>query len=161
MPDNGPVWLTHVTEFTQKYGLSGASVNILRSCIEDSTCLCVSMCFFSAVSFFFFFQIEPPPHSVFPAEEACEVVRKLCQSEIEGRAILRFHSVNWNTSIFQILILGFSLQHAESWQHASSRIVSSKFGEEPGCVVEASYYIAFFANKDQVFQGMQYSNVSK
>lgn len=39
-------------------------------------------------------EIEPPPHSEFPAEEACEVVRKLCQSEIKGRAILRFHSVN-------------------------------------------------------------------
>jgi len=39
-------------------------------------------------------EIEPPPHSVFPAEEACEVMRKLCQSEIQGRAILRFHSTN-------------------------------------------------------------------
>ncbi|KAI8431197.1 hypothetical protein MSG28_001235 [Choristoneura fumiferana] len=38
-------------------------------------------------------EIEPPPHSVFPAEEAQEVVRKLCNSEIKGRAILRFHNV--------------------------------------------------------------------
>ncbi|PSN56316.1 hypothetical protein C0J52_07519 [Blattella germanica] len=39
-------------------------------------------------------EIEPPPHSEFPAEEACEVVKKLCQSEIQGRAILRFHSID-------------------------------------------------------------------
>ncbi|GLV40739.1 Death resistor Adh domain containing target [Carabus blaptoides fortunei] len=38
-------------------------------------------------------EIEPPPHTVFPADQACEVVRKLCQSEIPGRAILRFHDV--------------------------------------------------------------------
>lgn len=37
--------------------------------------------------------IEPPPHSVYPAEEAAEVVRKLCNSEIKGRAILKFHNV--------------------------------------------------------------------
>ncbi|XP_077258978.1 death resistor Adh domain containing target isoform X2 [Temnothorax americanus] len=35
--------------------------------------------------------IEPPPYTVYPAEEALEVVRKLCHSEIEGRAILRFY----------------------------------------------------------------------
>lgn len=35
-------------------------------------------------------EIEPPPHTVFPIEEASEVVRKLCNSEITGRAILRF-----------------------------------------------------------------------
>lgn len=39
-------------------------------------------------------EIEPPPHSVFPAEEAQEVVRKLCNSEINGRAILKFHNVD-------------------------------------------------------------------
>lgn len=38
-------------------------------------------------------QLEPPPHSVFPAEEAQEVVRKLCLSEIPGRAILKFHDI--------------------------------------------------------------------
>ncbi|CAG9558586.1 unnamed protein product [Danaus chrysippus] len=38
--------------------------------------------------------IEPPPHSVFPAEEAQEVVRKLCNSEIKGRAILKFHDID-------------------------------------------------------------------
>jgi len=37
--------------------------------------------------------IEPPPHSVFPADDAQEVVRKLCQSEIPGRAILKFHDI--------------------------------------------------------------------
>lgn len=39
------------------------------------------------------FQIESPPHSVFPFDEAQEVVRKLCQSEIPGRAILKFHDI--------------------------------------------------------------------
>ncbi|XP_045531406.1 uncharacterized protein LOC123718716 [Pieris brassicae] len=39
-------------------------------------------------------EIEPPPHSVFPADEAQEVVRKLCNSEIQGRAILKFHDVD-------------------------------------------------------------------
>ncbi|XP_013199487.1 quinone oxidoreductase [Amyelois transitella] len=39
-------------------------------------------------------EIEPPPHSVFPAEDAQEVVRKLCNSEIQGRAILKFHNVD-------------------------------------------------------------------
>lgn len=39
-------------------------------------------------------EIEPPPHSVFPSEEAQEVVRKLCNSEIKGRAILKFHNVD-------------------------------------------------------------------
>lgn len=38
-------------------------------------------------------EIEPPPHSVFPFEEAAEVVRKLCKSEIPGRAILKFHDI--------------------------------------------------------------------
>lgn len=42
---------------------------------------------------FIYFQIESPPHSVFPCEEATEVVRKLCQSEIPGRAILKFHDI--------------------------------------------------------------------
>ncbi|XP_066582919.1 uncharacterized protein Drat isoform X2 [Prorops nasuta] len=36
-------------------------------------------------------QIEPPPHTVYPAEEAIDVVHKLCHSEIHGRAILRFY----------------------------------------------------------------------
>lgn len=36
-------------------------------------------------------KIEPPPHTVYPAEEALDVVQKLCHSEIQGRAILRFY----------------------------------------------------------------------
>ncbi|XP_003695559.1 uncharacterized protein LOC100865507 isoform X1 [Apis florea] len=36
-------------------------------------------------------EIEPPPHTVYPAEEVLDVVRKLCHSEIQGRAILRFY----------------------------------------------------------------------
>lgn len=36
-------------------------------------------------------EIEPPPHTVYPAEEAMDVVHKLCHSEIQGRAILRFY----------------------------------------------------------------------
>ncbi|CAD6201190.1 GSCOCG00000001001-RA-CDS [Cotesia congregata] len=36
-------------------------------------------------------KIEPPPHTVYPAEQAMDVVHKLCHSEIQGRAILRFH----------------------------------------------------------------------
>lgn len=36
-------------------------------------------------------KIEPPPHSVYPAEDVLDVVRKLCHSEIQGRAILRFY----------------------------------------------------------------------
>ncbi len=39
-----------------------------------------------------YFQVKPPPHSVFPAEEASDVINKLCKSEIPGRAILQFHS---------------------------------------------------------------------
>ncbi|CAL8129650.1 unnamed protein product [Orchesella dallaii] len=39
-------------------------------------------------------EISPPPHTVFPAEQAREVIRKLCNSEIQGRAILRFHSID-------------------------------------------------------------------
>ncbi|XP_031638426.1 zinc-type alcohol dehydrogenase-like protein C1773.06c isoform X2 [Contarinia nasturtii] len=38
-------------------------------------------------------EIEPPPHSVFPFDDAQEVVRKLCHSEIPGRAILKFHDI--------------------------------------------------------------------
>ncbi|XP_001361398.2 zinc-type alcohol dehydrogenase-like protein C1773.06c isoform X1 [Drosophila pseudoobscura] len=38
-------------------------------------------------------KIEPPPHSVFPCEQAAEVIQKLCNSEIPGRAILRFHDI--------------------------------------------------------------------
>nr|XP_034172300.1 quinone oxidoreductase isoform X2 [Osmia lignaria] len=36
-------------------------------------------------------KIEPPPHTVYPAEDVMDVVRKLCHSEIQGRAILRFY----------------------------------------------------------------------
>ncbi|XP_076667735.1 death resistor Adh domain containing target isoform X2 [Andrena cerasifolii] len=36
-------------------------------------------------------EIEPPPHTVYPAEEVLDVVHKLCLSEIQGRAILRFY----------------------------------------------------------------------
>ncbi|KAK1127250.1 hypothetical protein K0M31_003794 [Melipona bicolor] len=36
-------------------------------------------------------EIEPPPHTVYPAEDVLDVVRKLCHSEIQGRAILRFY----------------------------------------------------------------------
>jgi D-arabinose 1-dehydrogenase-like Zn-dependent alcohol dehydrogenase len=38
-------------------------------------------------------EILPPPHTVFPCEEASEVVRKLVNSEIPGRAILKFHDI--------------------------------------------------------------------
>ncbi|KAG5322368.1 YGD6 protein, partial [Pseudoatta argentina] len=38
--------------------------------------------------------IEPPPHTVYPAEEALDVVQKLCHSEIQGRAILRFYTAD-------------------------------------------------------------------
>lgn len=38
-------------------------------------------------------EIEPPPHTVFPSDQAAEVVRKLASSEIPGRAILKFHDV--------------------------------------------------------------------
>jgi len=37
-------------------------------------------------------EVQPPPYSVFPAEEASEVISKLCKSQIPGRAILQFHS---------------------------------------------------------------------
>lgn len=37
-------------------------------------------------------QVQPPPYSVFPAEEAPEVISKLCKSQIPGRAVLQFHS---------------------------------------------------------------------
>lgn len=38
-------------------------------------------------------EIIPPPHTEFSADEASTVVQKLCESEIPGRAILRFHDV--------------------------------------------------------------------
>lgn len=38
-------------------------------------------------------KIEPPPYSVFSCDQASDVVQKLCNSEIPGRAILRFHDV--------------------------------------------------------------------
>lgn len=37
--------------------------------------------------------IVPPPHTEFSADEASQVVEKLCHSEISGRAILRFHDI--------------------------------------------------------------------
>jgi len=37
-------------------------------------------------------KVQPPPYTVFPADEATEVINKLCKSEIPGRAILQFHS---------------------------------------------------------------------
>lgn len=36
-------------------------------------------------------EIEPPPHTVYPADEAMDVVHKLCHAQIQGRAILRFY----------------------------------------------------------------------
>ncbi|XP_066997328.1 uncharacterized protein Drat [Anabrus simplex] len=39
-------------------------------------------------------EIEPPPHTVFPADEACEAYRKLCQADIQGQAILQFQAVD-------------------------------------------------------------------
>ncbi|XP_060515932.1 uncharacterized protein LOC132695597 isoform X2 [Cylas formicarius] len=38
-------------------------------------------------------EIVPPPHTEFSADEAPLVVQKLCQSEIPGRAVLRFHDI--------------------------------------------------------------------
>ncbi|KAJ8983327.1 hypothetical protein NQ317_010866 [Molorchus minor] len=38
-------------------------------------------------------EIKPPPHTEFAADEACVVIQKLCNSEIPGRAILRFHDI--------------------------------------------------------------------
>lgn len=38
-------------------------------------------------------KIKPPPHIEFSADEASTVVQKLCQSQIQGRAILRFHDI--------------------------------------------------------------------
>lgn len=38
-------------------------------------------------------KIQPPPYSVFPCDQASDVVQKLCNSEIPGRAILRFHDI--------------------------------------------------------------------
>uniref|UniRef100_A0A1B0GBU7 Enoyl reductase (ER) domain-containing protein n=1 Tax=Glossina morsitans morsitans TaxID=37546 RepID=A0A1B0GBU7_GLOMM len=38
-------------------------------------------------------KIQPPPYSVFPCEQASEVIQKLCNSEIPGRAILRFRDI--------------------------------------------------------------------
>lgn len=38
-------------------------------------------------------QIKPPPYSVYSADDAQEVIRKLCNSEIKGRAILKFYNV--------------------------------------------------------------------
>lgn len=37
--------------------------------------------------------IKPPPFTEFSADEASTVIQKLCQSEIPGRAILRFHDI--------------------------------------------------------------------
>lgn len=38
-------------------------------------------------------KIKPPPHIEFSVDEASTVVQKLCQSQINGRAILRFHDI--------------------------------------------------------------------
>ncbi|KAF5300210.1 hypothetical protein FQA39_LY11244 [Lamprigera yunnana] len=38
-------------------------------------------------------EIIPPPHTEFSADEATTVMQKLCESEITGRAILRFHDI--------------------------------------------------------------------
>lgn len=38
-------------------------------------------------------EIIPPPHTEFSADDAQMVVQKLCQSQIQGRAILRFHDI--------------------------------------------------------------------
>lgn len=38
-------------------------------------------------------EIKPPPHTEFSADEASTVIQKLCNSEISGRAILRFHDI--------------------------------------------------------------------
>ncbi|XP_044765200.1 trans-enoyl reductase fsa3 isoform X2 [Coccinella septempunctata] len=38
-------------------------------------------------------EITPPPHTEFAAEDAPTVVKKLCKSEIPGRAVLRFHDI--------------------------------------------------------------------
>lgn len=46
------------------------------------------------IQYILLFQIEPPPHTVFPAEEACKVMEKLCNSEIQGRAILQFYDAD-------------------------------------------------------------------
>ncbi|KAK2711422.1 uncharacterized protein LOC136026389 isoform X2 [Artemia franciscana] len=35
-------------------------------------------------------KVIPPPFSVFPAEDACEVIKKICNAEIHGHAILQF-----------------------------------------------------------------------
>ncbi|CAG0898440.1 unnamed protein product [Darwinula stevensoni] len=35
-------------------------------------------------------EIEPPPYTLFPAEKAQEVIRKMLRSEVNGRAILQF-----------------------------------------------------------------------
>nr|CAH7751856.1 unnamed protein product [Callosobruchus chinensis] len=37
--------------------------------------------------------IKPPPHTEFNVDEAATVIEKLCQSEIPGRAIFRFHDI--------------------------------------------------------------------
>ncbi|XP_059490925.1 quinone oxidoreductase [Neocloeon triangulifer] len=39
-------------------------------------------------------KIIPPPHSVFPADQATEVIQKLCHCEIPGRAILQFFAAD-------------------------------------------------------------------
>ncbi|XP_059609743.1 uncharacterized protein LOC132257058 [Phlebotomus argentipes] len=39
-------------------------------------------------------RLKPPPHTVFSIDEASEVVSRLSNSDIPGRAILRFHDVD-------------------------------------------------------------------
>lgn len=38
-------------------------------------------------------KIKAPPHTEFSPDEASTVIQKLCQSQIHGRAILRFHDI--------------------------------------------------------------------
>lgn len=39
-------------------------------------------------------RLQPPPHTVFPIDEAAEVVARLSASDIPGRAILRFLDID-------------------------------------------------------------------
>lgn len=39
-------------------------------------------------------RLEPPPHAVFPLDEASQVVARLSTSDIPGRAILRFVDID-------------------------------------------------------------------
>lgn len=37
--------------------------------------------------------VVPPPHTEFSVDEASTMMEKLCQSEIPGRAVIRFHDI--------------------------------------------------------------------